>query len=132
MAHVWTWGLIAAASATASPATPSAQADAHSWLAMIDRGAYAESWVKAGTLFKSRVTEAAWVQKIGPVRGPFGAVVFRRVIRETETASLPGAPDGRYDIVQFVTQFAQKAFAVETVVLAKEADGWKVDGYFIK
>jgi hypothetical protein len=50
----------------------------------------------------------------------------------TRSKSLPGAPDGDYEVVQFQTSFANKAIATETVVLSHEASGWKVDGYFIK
>jgi hypothetical protein len=57
---------------------------------------------------------------------PWGAAGDR------QTKSLPGAPDGDYDIVRFNTEFANKHGAVETVVLTREAGGWKVDGYFIK
>ena len=42
------------------------------------------------------------------------------------------APDGQYEVLQFDTDFQNKRSAVETVVLAAEPDGWKVDGYFIK
>jgi hypothetical protein len=41
-------------------------------------------------------------------------------------------PDGEYEVVQFETSFANKAAAVETVVLSREKSGWKVDGYFIR
>jgi hypothetical protein len=50
----------------------------------------------------------------------------------TASKSLPGAPDGDYEVVQFQTSFANKAAANETVVLSLEASGWKVDGYFIR
>jgi hypothetical protein len=50
----------------------------------------------------------------------------------TKAKSLPGAPDGDYEVVQFQTRFANKAAATETVVLSREATGWKVDGYFIR
>ena len=51
---------------------------------------------------------------------------------ETKT-SLPGAPDGKYVIIQFDTSFEHKKSTVETVTPMQEADGsWKVSGYFIK
>ena len=60
--------------------------------------------------------------------GPVSSRVLKGV---TKAKSLPGAPDGEYEIVKFKTSFAHKADATETVVLSREASGWKVVGYFI-
>jgi len=49
-----------------------------------------------------------------------------------KTSALPGAPDGQYEMLEFQTSFALKKDATETVVLAREPSGWKVDGYFIR
>jgi hypothetical protein len=35
-------------------------------------------------------------------------------------------------VLQFQTSFSQKSDTMETVVLAYEPSGWKVDGYFIQ
>jgi len=46
---------------------------------------------------------------------------------------VPGAPDGKYVIIQFETSFENKASAVETVTPMQDADGvWRVAGYFVK
>ncbi len=51
----------------------------------------------------------------------------------TFTRTVPGAPDGEYVVIQFDTQFENKAAAVETVTPMREKDGsWRVSGYFIK
>jgi hypothetical protein len=52
--------------------------------------------------------------------------------RRAGASGMPGAPDGDYEVVKFQTSFARKVGATETVVLAREASGWKVDGYFIR
>jgi len=49
-----------------------------------------------------------------------------------KTNTLPGAPAGEYEVIQFQTVFAKRRDAVETVVVAHEGSGWKVNGYFIK
>jgi hypothetical protein len=47
--------------------------------------------------------------------------------------TLPGAPDGEYVVIQYSSQFANKASAVETVTPMREKDGsWKVSGYYVK
>lgn len=114
---------------------PSQQADvgaANAWVGLIDARRWNESWAAAGTLFKSRMPEANWASTIAPVRAPLGAVEARALRALTKTKSLPGAPDGEYEVLQFQTSFANKAAATETIVLSHEASGWKVDGYFIR
>jgi hypothetical protein len=113
-------------------AAVSAEPDATKWLSLVDAGHYAQSWAGAGVLFKSHITAADLESKVKPVRAPLGAVISRSPGAEKEMSQLPGAPDGDYKIVTFNTRFANKAAAVETVVLARESAGWKVDGYFIK
>jgi hypothetical protein len=76
--------------------------------------------------------QARWAATIAPVREPLGAVSSRALKGVTKAGTLPGAPDGEYEIVQFETNFANKAAATETIVLSREASGWRVDGYFIK
>jgi hypothetical protein len=47
--------------------------------------------------------------------------------------SLPGAPDGRYVIIQFNTSFANRPSSVETLTFIMVTNGsWKASGYFIK
>lgn len=114
---------------------PSQQPDigaAYAWVGLIDARRWDDSWAAAGTLFKSRMPKPGWASTIAPVRVLLGAVAARALKAVTKTKSLPGAPDGEYEVVQFQTSFANKAAATETVVLSHEASGWNVDGYFIR
>lgn len=122
-----------ALSGASTPITPQPDlAAADSWVSLVDAKRWDESWSAAGTLFKSQMPQSRWASTIQPVRGPLGAVSSRSLKSITKSASLPGAPDGEYEVVQFQTSFANKAAAIETVVLSHEASGWKVDGYFIR
>ena len=126
--------LLALALATGSP-PEDPQPDlisANTWVGLVDAKRWDDSWAAAGSLFKSRMPQANWASAIAPVREPLGAVSSRAVKTITKSKSLPGAPDGEYEVVQYQTTFANKAAATETVVLAHEASGWKVDGYFIR
>jgi hypothetical protein len=105
---------------------------ANDWVSLVDAKRWKDSWAAAGTLFKSQMTQDNWVTVIQPVREPLGAVASRFLKTITPTNSLPGAPVGEYELVQFQTDFASKPAATETVVLSHEASGWKVDGYFIR
>jgi len=102
------------------------------WLMLVDKGDYGDSWFEAGVLFKTRITERDWMAKVAPVRGPLGALVSRTPASQQLARTLPGLPDGDYDIIRFNSVFEHKKQAVETVVLQQEPEGWKVDGYFIK
>lgn len=126
--------LLAFAIATGAEAqsVPPDLAAANTWVRLIDAERWDDSWAAAGTLFKSRMPEQRWASTIAPVREPLGAVASRALKSLTKSKSLPGAPDGDYELVQFQTSFVNKAAAIETVVLARDASGWKVDGYFIK
>jgi hypothetical protein len=127
-------GSAAAASATPSdrnvePATRSAQA----WLALVDAGAYEQSWTSASKLFRGAVTQANWAIMAARVRTPLGKVSTRQQSSSERKTSLPGAPDGQYVVLQFRTSFEQKADAIETVVLMAEDDGaFRVSGYFVR
>jgi Protein of unknown function (DUF4019) len=110
-----------------------AEAAARSWLALVDRASYAESWNQAAPLFKKTVTQDKWKEMVVPVREPLGKVVSRTLKSRDYTESLPGAPDGHYVVIRFTTDFEQKKGAVETLVPMESPDGmWRVSGYFVQ
>ena len=106
--------------------------EATDWLHFVDNREYGRSWSASGALFHSQVSEEAWVRAVTPIRQPLGTVLSRTLKDERKTDTLPGLPGGKYDIIQFSTSFANKREATETVILAKDPDGWRVDGYFIR
>jgi hypothetical protein len=105
---------------------------AETWVGLVDTKRWDESWSVAGSLFKSQMPKLRWAATIQPVREPLGAVLSRSLKNVTKATTLPGAPDGEYEVLQFQTSFANKSAATETVVLSRETSGWKVDGYFIR
>ncbi|MBK9063003.1 MAG: DUF4019 domain-containing protein [Acidobacteria bacterium] len=120
-------------SADDSAAVAQAQVAARSWLALTDSGKYGESWDNASSFSKSAVTRADWEKAIKGGRSPLGAMKARKVKSATFTRTLPGAPDGEYVVIQFESQFENKAAAIETVTPMHEKDGaWRVSGYYIK
>jgi hypothetical protein len=110
-----------------------AQKAAASWLKLVDDEKYADSWNQAAKLFKGAVTKEQWQQAASGVRRPLGKLVSRKVKSRQQVEKLPGAPDGKYVVIQYDTAFAGKASAVETVTPMLDPDGtWRVSGYFIK
>ncbi len=110
-----------------------AQAAAESWLKLTDAGNGEASWDQAAKLLKSAVTKAQWAQALAGLRPPLGKVVSRKVTSRQYTEKLPGAPDGKYVVIQYATVFEKKASAVETITPMMDPDGvWRVSGYFIR
>ena len=110
-----------------------AQTAAESWLKLIDAGDWAASWEQAAKLFKGVVTKEQWVQALTGVSPPLGKVVSRKLRSRQYSEKLPGAPDGKYVVIQYETVFEKKASAVETITPMLDPDGvWRVSGYLIR
>jgi hypothetical protein len=125
--------LLAGPAMAAEKPEDAAQAAAESWLKLTDAGDYAGSWEQAAKVFKGAVKQADWVKMADGVRTPLGKVVSRKLKSREYTEKMPGAPDGKYVVVQFDTVFANKSSSVETVVPMADPDGaWRVSGYFIR
>ncbi|WP_197420480.1 DUF4019 domain-containing protein [Sphingomonas sp. CCH5-D11] len=118
---------------TSGDASASLSQDAaRAWLRLLDKGDWDASWRAAAGVFQSQITAAQWASTVQAVRGPLGAASSRVFQNVTRTSALPGVPAGDYEMIQFRTDFASKAGAIETITLARDGDGWKVAGYFIK
>lgn len=110
-----------------------AQSAAESWLKLVDAGDYAASWEQAAKVFKGAIRQPDWSQMVAGVRTPLGKVVSRKLKSRQYTEKMPGAPDGKYVVIQYDTVFEHKASAVETVTPMADPDGaWRVSGYFIR
>jgi hypothetical protein len=114
------------------PAATPEQAAATAWLELVDSGRYQESWDAAARLFRGQMPAEDWSRLVAGVREPIGALQSRRLQSSTAAASLPGAPDGEYMMLQFISSFANKAHAQERVTLMREGDVWRVAGYYIR
>ena len=110
-----------------------AVAAAETWVALVDQGKYAESWMEAAAYFKNAVKQERWEQAAQAVRKPLGKLVSRKVKTSAYKTALPGAPDGEYVVITFEASFENKKAALETVTPMMDKDGkWRVSGYFIK
>ena len=120
-------------SATTSNDETDGIAAAKSWLELVDQGQYAESWTEAAPVFQGALPEQKWTDALDKVRKPLGDLISRNLKSAKEMTQMPGAPDGKYVVMQFETSFANKSSAIETVTVGPEENGqWKASGYFIK
>jgi DNA-binding CsgD family transcriptional regulator len=115
-----------------APSSAASASQARKWLMLVDQQNWSESWRDAGTIFRSQISADGWASAIVPVRKPLGAVISRSLAKVTKATSLPGVPAGEYEVLEFQTNYAAKRGAIETVVMAKEQAGWRVNGYFIR
>lgn len=106
--------------------------EARSWLTLVDQQNWSASWGEAGAIFRSQISANGWASAIVPVRKPLGTLTSRSLTKVTQVTTLPGVPDGEYEVLEFQTNFAAKRGAIETLVMTKKKVGWRVDGYFIR
>jgi hypothetical protein len=108
-------------------------AAAETWLARVDQEKYGESWDSAAGLLKNAVGRDAFAKSLTAARKPLGPMKTRSVKAKEYHTSLPGAPDGKYVVIQFETSLEHKKSAIETVTPMLEPNGaWKVSGYYIR
>jgi hypothetical protein len=101
------------------------------WLTLMDAGNYEMTWDEASSLFQRGLAQAQWVTQAKAAREPLGAIASRVKPSVRFAASLPGAPDGQYAVLEFHSKFEHKRDAVETVTMMIDDGSWKLAGYFI-
>ena len=106
---------------------------AQAWLTVVDSGDYSGSWQEASAYFRGGTTQESWEKTMEAFRKPLGNVISRDVMLAEESTSPPGAPDGKYVLLRFMSSFEKKRSAVETVTFMLDSDGkWRAVRYFIK
>ncbi|HEX8720288.1 MAG TPA: DUF4019 domain-containing protein [Pyrinomonadaceae bacterium] len=110
-----------------------AAAAAQDWLELIDKGDSSESYNRAAGLFKSAVSPEQWRSSLAAAQAPLGKALSRSLKSISYAEELPGAPDGKYYIIEYDTAFERKRNGTETVVPMLDEDGvWRVSGYFVR
>jgi hypothetical protein len=110
-----------------------AVAAAQDWLELIDEGDSSESYNKAASLFKSAISLEQWQNSLAAAQVSLGRPLSRSFKSSRYAEELPGAPDGKYYIIEYDTAFERKRNGTETVIPMLDEDGvWRVSGYFVK
>jgi hypothetical protein len=84
-------------------------------LALTDGSGYSQSWDQASSVFQRAISKDAWIYTLENARQPLGKIISRKVNSVRYTRSPPGAPEGEYVVMQYDTQFEQKAAASESM-----------------
>ena len=106
-----------------------AVAAADAWLVLIDSGELSEGWRETASLFRKAVTEDDFGKSVGAARQPLGKLVSRKLRAAQATRTLPGAPRGRYVVIQYDSVFENSKTAIESVTEVYEDGEWRVSGY---
>lgn len=104
---------------------------AQRWLALRDANNFDACWQALAPAARDQVGKDDFSASLAAVRDQYGPLKSRRPSKVTFTHEMPGAPDGDYVVLQYESDFANSAHAVETVIPMRTADGWKVSGYFV-
>lgn len=120
-----------------SQATPAADPDslarAENFLKFVDADDWAGSWDAAGASFQDQATLEEWIGAIEPVREQVGELQSRKLLTVQRTSTLPGVPEGEYEILQYQSEFSGIDIgAVETLIMVQTSEGWDVTGYFVR
>jgi hypothetical protein len=109
-----------------------AEQGALTWLLLVDRGDYGQSWQEAASFFQSKISNQDWQNALKQTRTPLGKASNRTLLGSQYQTDVPGAPKGDYVIIQYKTVFAGGTM-IETVTPMIDKDGkWRVSGYFIR
>ena len=93
------------------------------WLSLLDNKKYGESWDEAAAIFKAAVTKSDWERQINAIYTPFGKLRARILLSSTYAETLPGAPDGKYVVIQYKSSFENKKSAIETITPIYQVTG---------
>lgn len=111
-------------------APPDAAAQALTWVELLDRGDWSESWRTASSTFRERISQSSWAARATQLDRPAGSLL-RVQQYALRTASPPESDAGGSVMVQFQSTSETGARLLETVALIPDEDGWKVSAYFI-
>lgn len=127
--------LLLVTSCSSQPSVGDAQRRASdSWLTLIDKAAYEQSWEASAELFQKAIGKQNWVRQIASVRRPMGQLISRTLASSDVKENLAGQPPGIYTIFIYRSVFRGKGEAVEThtVYRADRNQPWQNAGYYIK
>jgi Protein of unknown function (DUF4019) len=102
------------------------------WLKLIDNAEYGKAWDECSALFREKVTRQQWVDGIPKNRADYGKFKVRKLDGTAYRKELPGAPDGDYVTVRFISDFEKNPAADELVTLVYQGGAWRPIGYLLR
>lgn len=103
-------------------------ASAQSWVQLLDKSQFGQSWDQASAITKQTISKDEWVHILDKTRKPLGTVKSREVLDQRTAKDPQGLPQGDYVVMVYKTVFA-KSTASELVTLYLEDGHWRVVTY---
>ena len=126
-------GVSSSVFAAEQPLDVDAVTAAENWLAWVDVKDYSRSWDESASYFRQTMTKRKWLDGLEAFRTPLGTLQSRRRVSARPVAQVPGAPEGQYTVVEYVTVYRKKPSAKEMITLVREKDGaWRTAGYSVQ
>jgi Protein of unknown function (DUF4019) len=113
-------------------AIAAARTAAEAWLKIEDSESYDKSWSAASEYFRSQVPERGWVERMAVTRKPLDPMVTRDLEASEWKTEVPNLPKGEYVAFVYQTVFANGHPQLESVVMVREGDVWKMVGYAVQ
>ena len=105
---------------------------AEEWLALLEAGDREGAWAQTSELSRLRHQKEEILKFWFGKREPFGRLVNRKLQTNWERAWLDSTPDGIYREIVYWSEFENKDFVEEELLLTREDGAWKLLSYRIK
>lgn len=102
------------------------------WLKLVDAREYGKSWDACAPLFREKVSRQTWVENLPRSRAKHGAFKSRTLSAAASRTSMPGAPEGDYVAVRFLTDFDKASGVEEVVTMTFVGGAWRPIGYLLQ
>ena len=101
----------------------------YDWLALLEEKQYGRSWEATSTVFKQSTQRQDWVVRVQGFRSSLGSLVSRTPM----LMQYAGSEETRQTCtVTFFTQYENRTFQRESILLVFEEENWLVAGYYVK
>ena len=125
-------GTLAACAEHDPAAEQAAREAAPPWLAMLDAGDFQRFRDAAAPWFREQVSAAEWAERAAETRAPLGALAARVVSKTTFAANPWGAPDGRYVVIVYASDWAGGKIHEQLAMQQQPSGDWLPVGYFAR
>lgn len=103
------------------------------WVTLLDNGKFGDAWKQLSPSQRPNGSKDKWQSDVSRYRHQVGKLHDRKLISADYTTKVPGAEDGEYVVVTFLSSFERLGSALEIVVPQLLPDGsWVISGYSIK
>ena len=115
-----------------SPAVTAAKISADAWLKRMDAEDYAGTWDTSSSSMHKEMSKSSWKMLITALHWPLGDFKSRKFKSAVLQKAPAGKPGPDKVVIDYVSQYENKADVKETVTTTLEKDNsWKVSGFNI-